>query len=135
MASTSRGLVLLERATLLLSRATSFDDLKEVHDTAEAARTFAKAARLGLDLQNRAAELKLRAERKAGEYLAMLHLRGGNRRSKPPHVILTLEDLEVTKRQSELWQPIATVPNADFEQYFRGKNLLGQEVTAAGLLS
>jgi len=134
MANTSRGLVLLDRASQLLSEATSLDDLKEVRDTAEAARTFAKAARLGLELQNRAAELKLRAERKAGTFLAMLHLRGGNRRSKPQPVTLNLDNLGVTKRQSELWQLAASVSDEDFERYVRGKNQFGQEVTAAGLL-
>jgi hypothetical protein len=134
MPTHSGGLALLDRASQLLSRAASLDDIKEVRDTAEAARTFAKAAQLGLELQNRAAELKLRAERKAGKFLADLHLRGGDRRSKSPAVTLTLDDLGVTKRQSELWQLVASVPDQHFDQYIRGKNELGQEVTASGLL-
>jgi hypothetical protein len=134
MANSSGGLALLDRASQLLSQAASLDDIKEVRDTAEAARTFAKAARLGLELQNRAAELKLRAERKAGGFLAQLRLRGGDRKSKSPRVTLKLDDLGVSRRQSELWQLVASVPDADFDDYIRGKNELGQEVTASGLL-
>jgi hypothetical protein len=134
MAMTSRGLVLLDKASQLLAKATTFDEVKEVRDEAEAARTLAKAAKLGLDLQNRAAEVKLRAERKAGAFLKELGLRGGDRRSKSHRVALKLEDLGVTKRQSELWQLAASVPDEDFEKYVRGKNQLGQEVTASGLL-
>ena len=36
------------------------------YDIAEAARTYARAAKLGLEAANHAAEVKLRAERKAG---------------------------------------------------------------------
>ena len=39
---------------------------------AEAARTYARAAKLGLDAQNHAAEVKIRAERKAGDLLRQL---------------------------------------------------------------
>jgi hypothetical protein len=130
----SRGLALLDRAHRLLSEANSLDDLIEVRDTADAARTFAKAAKLGLELQNRAAELKLRAERKAGTFLAKLKLRGGDRRSKSPRVTLNLEELGVTNKQSQRWQLAASVSDPDFEKYVRGRSALGQEVTSSGLL-
>ena len=42
------------------------------YDIAEAARTYARAAKLGLEAANHAAEVKLRAERKAGELLTTL---------------------------------------------------------------
>lgn len=134
MAASSRGLVLLDRANQLLAEASSLEDIKEVRNVAESARTFAKAAQLGLELQNRAAELKLRAERKAGAFLAELHLQGGNRRSKGHRVPLKLDDFGITNQQSKRWQLAALVPEPDFEKYVRGKNQLGQEVTAAGLL-
>lgn len=133
MSKAPHGLALLDRAGRLLEQAGSLDDLVSVRDAAEAARAFVKAARLGLDLQNKAAELKLRAERKAGTFLAGLQLRGGDRRSKPPRVALKLDDLGISKRQSELWQLTASVPDQDFEQYIASTRQLGQELTAAGL--
>jgi hypothetical protein len=134
MATPFRGLVLLDKAHALLAQAASLDDIKEVRDAAEAARTYAKAANLGLALQNQAAELKLRAERKAGEFLKELGLHGGDRRSKGHRVLLKLDDLGLTSQQSKRWQLAASVPDEDFEKYLRGKNQLGEEVTASGLL-
>lgn len=45
------------------------DDIKSIRDKAEAARNYAKAAKLGLEIQNQAATIKLEAERKAGQVL------------------------------------------------------------------
>lgn len=134
MNSPPRELALLDRAAQMLAQATTIDDLKEVRDVAESARIYAKAAKLGLDLHNRAAELKLRAERKTGSYLAQLHLPGGDRRSKRHGASLKLETLGITKDQSKRWQLAATVPEAEFERYVQSANKLGRELTAAGLL-
>jgi len=134
MTSPPRELALLDRAAQMLAQATTAEDLKEVRDVAESARIYAKAAKLGLDLHNRAAELKLRAERKTGSYLAQLHLSGGDRRSKRHGASLKLETLGITKDQSKRWQLAATVPEAEFERYVQSANKLGKELTAAGLL-
>jgi hypothetical protein len=128
------SLVLLDQAARLLAEATSIEDIREVHDTAEAARAYAKAAKLGLDAQNRAAEVKLRAERKAGEFLRAIKLRGGDHRSKGQRVRLKLEDLGISRQQSKRWQLVASVNEADFCDYLRCANELEHEVTAAGLL-
>lgn len=128
------NIALLNRANALLSKATTLDDLKEVRDVSEAARTFAKAAQLGLDLQNRAAELKLRAERKAGAILAQLRLHGGDRRSKSHDATLKLAEIGLSKHQSARWQLAAAVPEAEFEEFVRETCAGRQELTAAGLL-
>jgi hypothetical protein len=88
-------LAALDQASRLLAEAQSLDEVRSIRDKAEAFRTYAKAAQLGLDMQNRAAELKLRAERKAGSFLASLRLRGGDRRSKGHRVTLKLEELGI----------------------------------------
>ena len=65
----------IERLTMartLLAEAKDMDDILKVRDISEAARTYAKAAKLGLESQNEAAEIKIRAERKAGDLLARL---------------------------------------------------------------
>lgn len=112
---------LIERISESLRTANSFDEVTHARDAAEAARSFAKAARQGSDIQNRAAELKLRAEREAGEFLSSLRLHGGNRRSRSPSATLKLKDLGVTKQQSQRWQIIARVPEESFEQYLNGQ--------------
>ena len=72
----------LDRATHMLAEAKTLDEIKNIMDVAEAARTYARAAKLGLQAYNHAAEIKVRAERKAGEFLKRLERgAGGDRRS------------------------------------------------------
>ena len=54
------------------------------YDIVEAARTYARAAKLGLEAANHAAEVKLRAERKAGELLQQLERAPGARTDIQP---------------------------------------------------
>jgi hypothetical protein len=86
----SRELAVLDNALRMLERARSLDEIKEVRDKAETARAHAKRAKWGLQFQNLAAEIKLRAERNAGNFLASLKLRGGDRRSKLHHVTVKI---------------------------------------------
>lgn len=129
----TRELALLDSASRLLAEAESLQDVKTIRDKAEATRVFARAAQMGLNLQNRAAELKLRAERKAGTLLASLRLRGGDRRSKRRSVSLKLQDLGITRHQSKRWQQLASVSEPDFSEYLRVANAAGREVTSAAV--
>jgi hypothetical protein len=133
-ASAPRELAVLDEACRLLEEAKSLEDVKTLRDKAQAAKTFIKAARLGLDLQNRAAELKLRAERKAGKLLSALHLRGGNRRSKRHRAPLKLEDLGISRDQSRRWQHVASVTDEEFSRFLQDTIDRGGEITSAGLM-
>jgi hypothetical protein len=62
-----------------LEAAETLGEVKEVLDFAEAAREFARRARLGIEQENRAAELSLRAQRKAGQILADVRRSKGGR--------------------------------------------------------
>lgn len=129
-----RELAVLDEASRVMAVATTLEEVTTVRNQAEAARVLAKAAQLGLEVQNRAAELRLRAERKAGTFLAGLKLRGGDRKSKGQRASLKLEDLGVTRDQSKRWQRLASVPDGEFSSYLDVSRSQGQEVTAAGLL-
>lgn len=134
IASQSRELMLLDQAERILAEAKTFDEVKEIRDKAEAARTYVKATKLGLELQNRAAEIKLRAERKAGQFLMKLTLHGGDRRSKTHATTLKLEDLGISRDQSRRWQHQASVPEREFQNYLEAVRAEGRELTSAGLL-
>ncbi|WP_428307977.1 hypothetical protein [Lacipirellula sp.] len=125
---------MLDRAAESITGAATLSDFQEARSLAESARIYVKAAKLGLQLHNRAAELKLRAERKAGAALARLPLQGGDRRSKGRAASLKLESLGITRDQSKRWQLAATVPDGEFEQYIRNANRSGKELSTAGLL-
>jgi hypothetical protein len=54
-------------AARLLADCRSLDEAKQLPDLVEAAHKYAQVMQLGLDAQNHAAEIKLRAERRLGE--------------------------------------------------------------------
>lgn len=130
----SRELMLLGQAERALAEATSLEEIKVIRDKAEAARKYVESARLGLSMQNHAAEVKLRAERAAGELLAKMKLAGGDRRSNGAARQLRLEDLGLTKHQSSHWQRIAKVPIETFERFVQETLDGGEELTTAGVL-
>ena len=73
-------------------------------------------------MQNDCAELKIRAERKAGEFLRETKRHKGGR---PPssenrlHDATSLSDLGTGKKQGQRWQKIASVPEEKFEEHIR----------------
>jgi N6-adenosine-specific RNA methylase IME4 len=124
---------LLDGAQKRLASLDDISKIKAIRDQAEALRQHAKAARLGLKLQNKAAEIKLLAERKAGHLLAALGLRGGDRKTADRSTV-SLEQLGISRKQSERWQREASVSKAAFQAYLRSVKQLGEPLTSAGLL-
>lgn len=120
-------LVALERARVLLEQADSLEDVKLIRDQAEALRVLARQATDGLEMQNRCAELKLRAERKAGEMLAASDI-GRGRKST------TLADFGIRSGQSSRWQRVAALPEADFDAYVATAFREDRELTTSGAL-
>ncbi|MEO2033679.1 MAG: hypothetical protein ABGZ35_16495 [Planctomycetaceae bacterium] len=129
-------LIALDKAATMLASAESFDDIKSIRNVAKAAQVYVKAARCGLEAQNRAACIRIQAERKAGKWLADLNLRGGDRKSKSKGhpAPLKLEDLRITRDESKRWQRQASVSEAVFQRYVSTSNQTGREVSSAGLI-
>ena len=79
------------------------DEIKTIRDKAEALRAYAKQAGESLDMQNQCAEIKIRAERRAGELIPEQGRKQGERDEtyhdetfeKPK-----LEDLDISRDQS-----------------------------------
>ena len=124
----------LRRLAQALAETTDLNEVKSLRDKAEAARKYIQRNHLGQRLKNVAAEIKLRAERRAGELLSELNPHGGNRRSNGCGRKLRLVDVGIDANQSARWRREAAVPEAVFEQYLRVANELGHDVTASGLL-
>jgi DNA modification methylase len=125
----------LEDAVRLLAEARDLDEVKAIRNLAEAARVYARQAQLGLEAQNHAAEIKLRAERRAGELVRDLPRNEGVRFGRsiveqPPR----LQDLGISRAQSHRWQAIASVPLPTFEEHLAEAKLRGQEITSAAAL-
>lgn len=130
----------MQTANRLLAEARTIDEVKDVRDKAEAARLYAKQAGLGLEMQNHCAEIKIRAERKAGELLAEMPKQDGGdaARTRLHHATESppkLEDLGITKVQSHRWQQVASVPEPVFEQHVAKAKEANQELTTAGVMT
>lgn len=142
----SNALAKLDKATQMLAEAKTLDEVKSIMDVAEAARTYARAAKLGLEAANHAAEVKIRAERKAGELLKQLERNapkgnGSNQFAKHSGVEYpaseyreVLEDQDIPTTTAFRWQTVAAIPEKKFEQHIAEVIETGGELTTAGLL-
>jgi hypothetical protein len=132
--TSSNSLAWLENAFEVLTRTESLEEIKSVRDKAEAVRQYAHNAKASLALQNRAAELKLRAERRAGQLLRAMGLHGGDRKSPQGHARPTLEELGISHNQSKRWQKESLVPEPDFCAFVALAEKGEHELTTASLL-
>lgn len=128
------AMAVLDQFGSMLAKADTLDQVTDLRNRAEAVRSWARSAAVSLEMQNRAAELKLKAERKAGQLLAGLRLRGGDRKSNGRGDRLMLSDLGISQNQSKRWQKEAAIAEHVFQRYIRTANQSGKEVTTAGLL-
>lgn len=135
--SETGALAQISQARRFLEQAKDLTDIKAVRDMAEAARLYARAAGLGQDAMNEAAEIKLRAERKAGE---ALKARPMNRGGQPAHrkstdspresVEASLVDDGITPKQSMQWQDEAALPESVFEEIVSAAKDAGKPLTS-----
>lgn len=135
-----RELALLARARADLAEAKTIDEVRLIRDQAALLQGYAKKQRWCLEMQNDVAEIKVRAERRAGEMLAEMAKDVGGR---PPKTYCnvqqvstsTLTDLGIERTQSHRWQTIASLPDETFEAHVsRVKASATGELTSAGVL-
>ena len=84
----SNQLAHLMKAKRELALVTRIDEVKEIRDKAEALRVYAKQAGESLEMQNNCAEIKIRAERRAGELLQEIDKNRGGRPTKTSNTML-----------------------------------------------
>ena len=134
MATETTTLARISQAKLALVSAKNLDDVLRIRDQAEALRTYIKAASDSLEAANSAAEIKLRAERRAGEMLASMDKPANHHQISTSTTMVPLKDLGISNNQSSRWQKEAKVNEDVFEEYIRECNDEQREVTQAGLL-
>jgi hypothetical protein len=121
---TDTMMVRFDAARVALAAARSLDEVKDVRDKAEALRMYVKQAGESLQMQNDVAEIKLRAERRAGEMLGEMDKQDGGDAMRPrshdaTEVPPTLSALGISRSQSSRWQSMADVPEEQFEEHVR----------------
>jgi hypothetical protein len=103
-----------QRAHAALVRATKLADAERIRDSVEAVRVACLKARAGLGVQNRAAEIRLRPERKAGQILERIEPSDGGGPSKnaahrEPSFRATLKTLDLALSTAKRWQDEARI--------------------------
>jgi hypothetical protein len=91
---------------------------------------YTKQAGYPLEMQNQCAEIKIRAERKAGELIPDQITKGGN----PKLHDVTLKNLDISQIQSHRWQNIASIPEDKFEEHIDEIVEAKEELTTADFL-
>jgi ParB family chromosome partitioning protein len=140
-------LVLYNRARQALAQARSLDEVKDVRDKAEALRQYAQQIGENQDMVNNLAEIKIRAERRAGELLAEMDKAkgtqgqlagrdssGSNIMLPPENDVPTLADLGIGRMQSSRWRTIARIPENKFEEHIATVKAQSTELTSVGML-
>ena len=111
----------------------SIDEISKLRNKAEAYRYALKQAKESPEVIRKAEEIKLRAERRAGELLKETEFVHGSRGvgkkvdSKPTS---SLSDMGISYDQSSKWQKIANIPEEKFENYLE----VEEELSTAGAL-
>jgi uncharacterized protein YceH (UPF0502 family) len=134
------ALAKIDRAKLALAEATTLNEVLDIRDKAAAMVVYAEAKGAGEAAQI-AKELQLRAERKAGAFIAQMPKNPGGQREQesyrshrvtgsPP----SLADLGVEKMQSSRWQSIADIPEEVFEEAIESAKAKSTELTQTALL-
>jgi hypothetical protein len=130
---TMNQLSLLSKARTALAQAKSLDDVKGIRDKAEAVRIYWKQAGESLEAQNEAAEIRILAERRAGQILSENVNRG-----RPKKNGSTMEPLlkaaGISNKQSHRWQREASVPDDIFAAHLAAIREGGKELTSSSVL-
>lgn len=125
-----------------LELASSVHEVKQIRDQAEALRQYARHQKLGLEMQNRCAEIKIRAERRAGEILFVMEKNPGGQVEHESYLSFEstpraqkLSDIGLSRNQSSQWQSIASIPEKEFDERVEEVKEKGQELTSKEFLS
>lgn len=129
-----------DAARYALSVAVEVDEVKDIRDKAEAMAAYARQAK-DTELVQWATEIKVRAERRAGQMLAEMPKQDGGHAAKVKarshdvtEVPKTLSEIGITKNESSRWQKLAAVSDQQFEHAVAAAKEVAGEVTTAAML-
>lgn len=142
-------LIALDEARARLAKVATIDEAKGIRDRAEALRHYAKQQGLGLEAQNKAAEIKIRAERRAGEILSEVertppaaagkaggHAKAGTAQHGPSQKTYeqTIKDADIPRVTAQRWQAEASIPEPIFEAFVATAKDANAELTSTAVV-
>lgn len=124
-------LVKYNAARTALAEAHAIDEVKDIRNKAEAMAAYARQAK-DTDMISWVTEIKVRAERRAGQMLAEMNIP----KHRPAEVSKapTLPEMGISRDQSSRWQKLASVSDEKFEQAVSAAKEIAGEVTTAAML-
>jgi hypothetical protein len=125
---------LLNAGRRTLARAKSLRQIEQIRHKAQAVWKVGRQVYLRLEVINRATELKLSAERCAGDLLTQRSLREGDRWAAKLSDCFKLRDLGLSQNQSTQWQAQVRIPEDVVREFIRPASQRGIELGAARLL-
>jgi N6-adenosine-specific RNA methylase IME4 len=123
-----------DTACRALAEAHRVDEVKKIRDQAVAMQVYAAQAK-DTRLITRATEIRMRAERRAGEFLIQMAARKERHTGKAakgsrvatPTDAPTLSDLGINKTQSSRWQQLAALDDRHFEHKVKNASALAYD--------
>jgi hypothetical protein len=121
------GLARYDTMCRAIAEAHQVDEVKDIRDKALALERYAQQA-MNMEAERKACEIRLRAERRAGELLkekqdaGEMATRGGDQKSMSRDTTLilpTLSDVGISRDQASKWKKLASVPEEQFEDALR----------------
>lgn len=125
-----------DKAKQAIAECKTIDEVKQIRDKAEALRAYAKQAKESLQVQNDIAEIKLRAERRIGEFARELPKAKNQYEKCPPQdgesKTAILQEAGIT--HCERYEAIASLPDEVFEKHIENVKASNEELTTVGIL-
>ena len=124
----------LNKAIIFIQKA-SVAQLEELISQAEAYRVYAIQSKKGLELQNQAAEIKMRAERKLAEwYKKEPKNKGGKLPVAGVQPVKTLKEMGLDKVKMHRISALFELPEKDFEKHIAEVKASNEELTTIGVI-
>ncbi len=108
--------------------------VRDVRAHAKTIQVWHREHQAGIDAQNHAAEIILRADRRLGELCKETDFSKGAAAKRGDSPSPRLADLDITKKQSSRWQQLAAVPEDVFEQHVISVRARGEKLTTTGAI-
>ena len=125
------SLILWNKMKSAVAECHSVDEVAQLRNQAEAYRYALRQAKESPEVIRKAEEIKLRAERRAGELLKKIIFISNQYESQSNGTTTTLKEIGVSKDQSSKWQKIASIPEEKFENFLS----VQKELSTAGVLN